>query len=486
MLGTEQRPFSKEVMLLPLSWVLCSAIILFNILNHGMWLDETHAWCIVRDSASFVDLRWNMRNEGHPWLWHVMLWPLAKSGAPVWSMQVLNGCISVFTFTILLFRSPFPVIVRVLVVFGYFLVFEYAALARNYAIGILLVLLAVDLHHKGRVQSSFILFLLLPQVHLWSACLVASWAIVDVLQPRLFLRWQSALLLLSSCVALYCVLPADTLPHGADPSRLWRMDTYRATAIQLTKAVVPIADPGAAHVWNSSVLVSGENALARWTGPLALVTLAFLLPVRTRGRVMFVVGSAAVLALPLLAPFYSQRYVGPLLAIALACAWLWPAEKAGRTVLAGAFIITLLLVQVAGGVYMSYLTALRPFSNSRSAAASCDGANGPVLVMRYDAAPSISAYLGEPVHLVFRQEMGSFCIWNDPRSIATEEDLVLTLQRMAPRRAQVISDTALDQQTLAKAGYRVLAMRSFTGSMLRREDHVVMTLERVTDLHPTE
>ncbi|MBL7946916.1 MAG: hypothetical protein JNN32_12710 [Flavobacteriales bacterium] len=459
------------------AWLGCVALIVTNLIQHGLWLDETHAWCLVRDSAGFADLRWNMRNEGHPWLWHLMLLPLAKSGAPVWIMQVLHGLVAVATSTLVLFRAQFPIAIRVLLVFGYFLVFEYAALARNYAVGVLLLLTFADLTRKGRNGLAFAALLVLAHVHLWSACLVASWAILSLFQRQQRKAWQALCLLLSSGIALYCVMPAEELPYGADPSRLLLHDTYRNVGIQLTKAFIPIPDAQAGHVWNSSLAVEAGSTIATWAGPLILLAVVFLLPVDRRGRLHLAAGCLAILALPLLAPFLAQRYMGPLLAVFVACVWVWPAEKVIWPT--KGLITGLLLLQVIGGVRMSWICHERPFSRSRDASAYIAHRGTPVLVMRYDAAPSISAYLGKPVFLVFRQEMGSFCIWNEPNSVATMEQLTAALLAREPGPVRVVSGEALDPRALEAVGYEVTEMTRFNGSLIPREDHIVHTLEPI-------
>jgi len=460
-----------------MAWLGCVTLIVTNLLEHGLWLDETHAWCLVRDSVSFADLRWNMRNEGHPWLWHLMLLPLAKSGAPVWTMQVLHGLIAVATSALILFRAPFPIAIRVLLVFGYFLVFEYAALSRNYAVGVLLLLLFAHLTRMGRKEWAFAALLVLAHVHLWSACLVASWAILDLIQRPQRKPWQALCLLLSSGIALYCVMPAEALPYGADPSRLLLHDTYRSVGIQLTKAFIPVPDAQATHVWNSSLAVEAGDTIATWAGPLILLAVLFLLPVDRRGRLHMATGCLAIMALPLLAPFLAQRYLGPLLAIFVACVWVWPAEKVIWPT--KGLITGLLLIQVIGGVRMSWICHERPFSRSRDASEYIAQRTRPVLVMRYDAAPSISAYLGKPVFLVFRQELGSFCRWNEPNSVATMEQLTVALQALEPGPVTVVSGEELDPLGLKAVGYEVTEMTRFNGSLIPREDHIVHTLEPI-------
>src|ERR1022692_2370586 len=49
-------------------------IALIGILHHEMWRDELQPWLIARESHSIPQLLHNMRFEGHPILWHLMLY----------------------------------------------------------------------------------------------------------------------------------------------------------------------------------------------------------------------------------------------------------------------------------------------------------------------------------------------------------------------------------------------------------------------------
>lgn len=49
---------------------------------HEPWFDEAQAWQIAR-SASIKDILFKIPHwEGHPQLWHLLLVPFAKLGAP--------------------------------------------------------------------------------------------------------------------------------------------------------------------------------------------------------------------------------------------------------------------------------------------------------------------------------------------------------------------------------------------------------------------
>ena len=57
---------------------------------------------------------------------HLPLYVLTRFTGDPHTMQVLQWLVAVTTFALLLFRSPFPVAVRVALVGGYFFAFEYS------------------------------------------------------------------------------------------------------------------------------------------------------------------------------------------------------------------------------------------------------------------------------------------------------------------------------------------------------------------------
>ena len=74
--------------------------------HHEMWRDEIQAWLLARDSLSPLELLHNIRYEGHPGLWHLILWPIAQcTGNPI-GMQVAHVLIAGASALILLRRAP--------------------------------------------------------------------------------------------------------------------------------------------------------------------------------------------------------------------------------------------------------------------------------------------------------------------------------------------------------------------------------------------
>ena len=63
----------KEDWLLHLVLLIYVVLIFIVVLNHEQWADEAQAWLLARDSSLFGLLFKNMRYEGHPPLWHLIL-----------------------------------------------------------------------------------------------------------------------------------------------------------------------------------------------------------------------------------------------------------------------------------------------------------------------------------------------------------------------------------------------------------------------------
>src|SRR5689334_1095494 len=87
-----QRPASRLVLDTRSAFVVTALFFLVNLprlLSHGMWRDELQAWLIARDSASVGDLFFNLRYEGHPGLWHILLWLLSRLTTNPLAMAIL-------------------------------------------------------------------------------------------------------------------------------------------------------------------------------------------------------------------------------------------------------------------------------------------------------------------------------------------------------------------------------------------------------------
>lgn len=117
---------------------------------HEPWFDEAQAWAIAR-SGTIKEILFEIPHyEGHPPLWHLILVPFAKLGAPYeLSLAVVNIFFITLAVAVLLFKSPFPKLIRCLLPFNFFLFYQYGVISRPYCILVLAMFLAA-LCYKNR------------------------------------------------------------------------------------------------------------------------------------------------------------------------------------------------------------------------------------------------------------------------------------------------------------------------------------------------
>src|SRR5688500_16875572 len=112
---------------------------IFRLYRHEMWLAETGPWLLARDSASYLELAFNKRYEGHPNLWYSLLFILTRLTTAVEAMQWLHLVLITGFLLVFFFRSPFSLFYKLAFGFSYYIFFEYQALSRLYAVELLLL-----------------------------------------------------------------------------------------------------------------------------------------------------------------------------------------------------------------------------------------------------------------------------------------------------------------------------------------------------------
>ncbi len=87
----------------------------------------------------------SLAEEGHPVVWYALLRAGYSVTASPLVLPVLAGLIGLAAGWVILRWSPFPPVIRLLALFGVFLGYELSIVARNYGIGVLLVVAAAAL-----------------------------------------------------------------------------------------------------------------------------------------------------------------------------------------------------------------------------------------------------------------------------------------------------------------------------------------------------
>lgn len=166
--------FARKVEALPgkapeiLALLVYAAAHLSMALVHEPFFDEAEAWQIARSATLKTLLLETTHYEGHPPLWHLVLMPLAKAGAPYeLSLTLVSLAFMGAAVFLILWYAPFPRLVRLLLPFTYFFFYQYGVISRVYCVMTLaLVLLAMAYRRRNEKPGRYVAVLILMCVTL--------------------------------------------------------------------------------------------------------------------------------------------------------------------------------------------------------------------------------------------------------------------------------------------------------------------------------
>jgi hypothetical protein len=120
---------------------------------HEPWFDEAQAWLIAR-GATIRELLGSITHyEGHPPLWFLILMPFAKLGVPYEiGLKSINYGLTVAAAGLLIFKAPFPRLLRFTLPFTFFIFYQFGVISRPYSLLMLGFVLAA-MAYAGRNQK---------------------------------------------------------------------------------------------------------------------------------------------------------------------------------------------------------------------------------------------------------------------------------------------------------------------------------------------
>lgn len=138
--------------------ILAGVFLVYLILNgillmrHELWRDEANVWLMARE-LSPVQLFREIKYQGHPCLWYLLVMPLAKAGLPFRSIGVLSLFVMSVTAGLFLWKAPFCIPVKAVCVCSPVFTYFYADIARNYCL-IALFMMLLAWHYPKRNEKS--------------------------------------------------------------------------------------------------------------------------------------------------------------------------------------------------------------------------------------------------------------------------------------------------------------------------------------------
>lgn len=107
-------------------------LVAYGIANHVPWADEVQSWLLARDLSPTGLALHQLRYEGSPGLWQMVLWPFAHAHLPLLTLNIVGAVIASSGVALIIFLSPLPLGLRLLLPFSFYLLYQFAVLSRPY------------------------------------------------------------------------------------------------------------------------------------------------------------------------------------------------------------------------------------------------------------------------------------------------------------------------------------------------------------------
>jgi hypothetical protein len=456
---------------------------LFRLNHHEMWLDETGPWLQGRDSDSLSELHYNKRYEGHPDLWYILLFLLSRLTADVAAMQWLHLVLITGFLGIFLYKSPFPLVYKLLFGLSYYIFYEYQMLSRLYAVELLLMaVLCAWYYQKKRFQlAEGLLLFLLAQTNLFGLIFTAGF-----LALRLLALYQDKnlgktnnreaylagfLTVLGIGFSVYTVIPPADCGYAAG----WHFSLdglrFKQALGVIWNGFVPFPILYV-EFWNNNIIVSENTRAVLGLLVYGASICFFLKKPKILLFYLFLTGSALLF-------FYtkhlgSTRHHGQLFFYFLAALWL--SQNADRksfllkfpSPIARTLVLYLiLLAQVGAGIFAAAVDWVYPFAPNKQAADFIRSLpkHYPIVAQHHLHSSTIAAYLNTKLYYPNTHKFGSFyqLSWRDLQIPTVNQSLQASRQLAGRLKKPVLLITVDQLEHPENAGFIKPLYKTDTG-----------------------
>ncbi len=429
---------------------------LMGIYHHEIWLDESQHWLLARDSVSLYDLWLNTRYEGHPIAWNVLLYYVTRVTVDPIYMQLLHIGLSLIVVGLFLFNAPFKLVFKVLFIFGYFVLYEYNILSRNYMLGVLFLFFALSYFkdRKNKVITIAFLLVLSMNTHALFAILSIALALFFLFErkesktaylTRDFLI-ASGVFIVGLLFFLWQVIPPEDTIFFNRPSQSWSQRLSPAITFWF-KGLFPIPDYNQYHFWNTNLFFGLSK---RFSVVLSVISFGIPWLLFRKNKKVFCFVYIAIFGTMLffvITQMSANRYFGIAFFILITGLWI---EKYypnfSYSVNKKIIVYGILVIQVFAGIFAYYQDWVFPFSSSKEVVKIIDSNNKnsyPMVTLSCQGT-KVSAYLRKKVYFLCDKKEQSYCTWGKSRRCLISYSQLQSLKAQAKETPVIfISDTPL-------------------------------------------
>lgn len=206
------------------------------ILTHDYFVDEWQALQIAVQSPDLPALLGNLRYEGHPPLWYLMLRGLAALVGPGQALMAASLVCALGTIGIVATLAPMARITRLAVLLTEPLLFEYGTVARSYALGVSLIFVTLALWDRRR--AVWLPLALLPLVDFLFGLIALGLIALRLVERTPPWRGGYALFAICALAAAWSVLPASDFVSVYRPSGT--LETVARWTTEMAVVALPI------------------------------------------------------------------------------------------------------------------------------------------------------------------------------------------------------------------------------------------------------
>jgi hypothetical protein len=480
------------------------AFSLVGILNHELWLDEAQHFLIARDSDSISSLAGNMRYDGHVPLWNYLLYFITHyiSDSPL-AMQLLHLVIINAAVLIFLRHAPFSWGLKLAIVFGYYFLFEYSLISRNYALGLVFLFMVCHLasYREKYLHWIALLCLLLCTTHLFFVFAAAGFYFYFLFyylgkKTFTFPFWLLTFsLILGIFLASYQLsqVPGDnTYFHPGSVELGYRSLTHPLYSIG--RGFLPLPVFGTEFFWNTWLFDQLIFPL-KWMISLGLLggTVYFFRQDK-KTLVFYVTCILLLMAFLFSAQMLGKRYTGMFPVFFICAAWLYRNERSLHFALQPVFLqhvfrlslYVILFVQLASGVYAYAQDLRKPFTLAKDTVRYLEDhqlVQQSIVIDGYGSGPAISAYLGKKVFYLDTDSAGSYLVWRQANFPKERKSLPEMLDKSAMVRSMEVF-ILVSSRNAGRPGKRFQydELAKFSGGLMK-PDYYLYRVTRSNEAH---
>jgi hypothetical protein len=388
--------------------------------------DELHSWNLATASTGVYDLLHNIRYEGHPPLWYLLLYFLCQFTHKPEAMQMLHFLISAGTIIFFCIRAPFAITTKALVLSGYYFLFEYSVVSRNYMLGVLFTFILCDLLTKKwryRKPAIYAVAFLMSLTHILSMILAISLLLYhyadDFRERKRFAFREAIVAVIIFVPAIWFVIPPGDSALGLDFWRQsWKRDKLLIALQAPLRSTFPLPAFWKTNFWNTYALIETVKLgyffkiVVLLLSALALIIQSrVLLPDRRLVR-LIMLNFILTVILGMTIQIGTARYTGYLFVAFLACLWL-RAYVGGSVPVKLNLLHIILALQVPGGVFIMAKDARLPFTNYREIPSLMKTLPADATVVAdYGAIDYAISSFNRPIYCINSNEFHRFVQWD--------------------------------------------------------------------------